>query len=174
MQSYQAQYGQKVHDCSGLIKGYIFCDTPNSFMNSKKWTSEVDNNIKYDSCTEKGLIDSLPELPGVLVFMPGHVGVYIGNGQVVEARGHAYGVVQTALKGRGWTKWGKCKFIEYVEEEKMFENGQEIQALDYLVEKGRISDKEHWLKTLAVVKNQNWGIIKWANDVKTLEKNNLA
>lgn len=106
--------------------------------------------------------------------MPGHVGVYIGNGQVVEARGHAYGVVQTALKGRGWTKWGKCKFIEYVEEEKMFENGQEIQALDYLVEKGRISDKEHWLKTLAVVKNQNWGIIKWANDVKTLEKNNLA
>ena len=22
------QYGQKVHDCCGLIKGYLWCDTP--------------------------------------------------------------------------------------------------------------------------------------------------
>ena len=35
----------------------------------------------------------------------GHVGVYIGNGKVVEARGHAYGVVRTNLKSRPWSKW---------------------------------------------------------------------
>ena len=162
MQSYQAQYGQKVHDCSGLIKGYIFCDTPNSFMNSKKWTSEVDNNIKYDSCTEKGLIDSLPELPGVLVFMPGHVGVSIGNGQVVEARGHAYGVVQTALKGRGWTKWGKCKFIEYQEVEmKTYE-----EAVKYLQEQGIIDSPEYWNKVNDTTKNIDKLFIKFANAYK--------
>ena len=60
-----------------------------------------------------------------------------------------------------------------LEEAVMFKNGQEYQALDYLVEKGRITDKEFWLKAITVVKNQNWNIIKWANDVKTLEKNNL-
>ena len=41
----------------------------------------------------------------------------------------------------------------------------EYEALDYLVEKGRISDKEYWLKALDVVNNLKWLIIKWANDV---------
>ena len=49
----------------------------------------------------------MPDVPGVLVFMPGHVGIYIGNGKVIEARGHAYGVVETNLVGRGWKEWGK-------------------------------------------------------------------
>ena len=62
----------------------------------------------------------MPEKPGVLVFIHSaktgrmeHVGVYIGGGQVIEARGHAYGVVQTALRGRGWTHWGVCPYILY-------------------------------------------------------------
>ena len=42
-----------------------------------------------------------------------HVGVYIGDGKVVEARGHSYGVVKTDLKSRNWTKWCKCPYIEY-------------------------------------------------------------
>lgn len=54
-------------------------------------------------------------------------------------------------------------------EKKMFEDGQELEALDYLVNKGRITDKEYWTKALAVVSNQKWLIIKWANDVIMLE-----
>lgn len=52
----------------------------------------------------------------------------------------------------------------------MFEDGQEFEALDYLVDKGRITDKDYWKKTLDVVKNQKWLIIKWANDVIMLER----
>lgn len=52
-----------------------------------------------------------------------------------------------------------------LEDSKMFEDGQEYEALDFLVDKGRITDKEYWKKTLEVVKNQKWLIIKWANDV---------
>lgn len=48
----------------------------------------------------------------------------------------------------------------------------ENQALDYLVQKGRITDKEYWQKALLVVKNLNFLIIKWANDVKELEAKN--
>jgi cell wall-associated NlpC family hydrolase len=47
--------------------------------------------------------------------MDGHIGVYIGNGEVIEAQGTAYGVVKTKLEGRGWTKWLKIPNIKYVE-----------------------------------------------------------
>lgn len=92
----------------------------------------------YSSCTEKGTIDRIPEIPGLLVFMPRHVGVYIGNGKVIEARGHAYGVVETNLKDRGWKQWGKCKFIEYLEsEEKKMDNEKRYNSVDEVPEWGR-------------------------------------
>lgn len=42
------------------------------------------------------------------------------------------------------------------------------KALDYLVEKGRITNKEYWQKAIECVRNQDFLIIKWANDVKEL------
>ncbi|MGN0667452.1 MAG: hypothetical protein ACI4KF_13130 [Huintestinicola sp.] len=64
-------------------------------------------------CTEKGDIGTMPDILGVLVFMNGHVGIYIGSGEVIEARGHEYGVVKTKLGSRPWKWWGKCPYIEY-------------------------------------------------------------
>ena len=55
----------------------------------------------------------MPEVVGLLVHYKGHIGVYIGNGYVIEARGHNYGVVKTKLSDRGWTSWGYCPFITY-------------------------------------------------------------
>ena len=114
---FQNQYGQKVHDCVGLIKGYLWCDTPDG---SPKYKGEQDVAVDglYRKCSRKGDISTLPETPGVCVFMAnmGHVGVYIGNGEVVEAMGHAYGVVKTRLENRGWAYWGMPDWIEYTEE----------------------------------------------------------
>lgn len=108
------QYGQKVHDCVGLIKGYRWSDTPES---APKYVGAQDVAVEglYAQCTQRGSIGTIPETPGVCVFMAnmGHVGVYIGNGEVVEAMGHAYGVVKTKLKGRGWAYWGKPDWISY-------------------------------------------------------------
>ena len=112
------QYGQKVHDCCGLIKGYLWCDTPDG---SPKYCGAQDVAVEglYRKCSRKGGITTMPDTPGVCVFMAnmGHVGVYIGNGEVVEAMGHAYGVVKTKLKGRGWAYWGMPGWIEYGAEE---------------------------------------------------------
>lgn len=114
------QYGQRVHDCIGLIKGYIWSDGPDSAPQYLSGTlkQDLDADGMYNRCSPHGQIHSMPETPGVLVFILSggkmvHVGVYIGGGQVIEARGHAYGVVQTALKGRGWTHWGVCPYITY-------------------------------------------------------------
>lgn len=51
---------------------------------------------------------------------------------------------------------------------KQFKDGDELKAIDYLVETGRITNKEQALKKLEIIKNENWTYIKWANDVKAL------
>lgn len=109
---FDQQYGQRVHDCAGLIKGYLFSDTPTS---APKFNAALDwgANGMRERCTTFGTINTIPELPGVLVFYDKHVGVYIGGGYVIEARGHDYGVVKTRLKDRPWKWWGKHPAIRY-------------------------------------------------------------
>ena len=111
---FQSQFGKKVHDCVGLIKGYRWCDTPNS---EPKYVGSQDVAVNglYIQCGRKGTLNSMPDIPGVCVFRAdmGHVGVYIGNGQVVEAMGHAYGVVKTDLHSRDWSLWGMPTWLTY-------------------------------------------------------------
>lgn len=158
------QYGRRVFDCVGLIKGYKWSDTINS---NPVYIQEQDKDVsrmKKEDCIT-GTIKTLPEVPGILVFMEGHVGVYIGNGEVIEARGHLYGVVKTKLKDRPWTEWGKLKWLRYQVSLKLFEKGQGYEALEFLVEQGRITNKDKALKKIAVVSDEDWTYIKWANDV---------
>lgn len=105
----------KVHDCGGLIKGYLWCDSPEDNTPVVNVAQELTANQMCEACTKTGAMISLPEVPGVLVFYDNHVGVYIGNGEVIEARGHAYGVVKTKLKDRPWKMWGYCPFVTYDE-----------------------------------------------------------
>lgn len=106
------QLGVKVHDCIGLIKGYLWSDTITSTPKYNA-SQDVSADGMLAKCKKKGKISTIPEVAGILVFMKGHIGVYIGNGYVIEAKGHAYGVVKTTLKGRGWTDWGYCPWITY-------------------------------------------------------------
>lgn len=111
---FTAQFGQKVHDCVGLIKGYLWCDTPDGEPIYKA-SQDVAVSGLFMTCPENGSIDTMPDIPGVCVFMRdmSHVGVYVGDGYVVEATGHARGVVKTKLAGRGWGLWGKPRWISY-------------------------------------------------------------
>lgn len=63
-------------------------------------------------------------------------------------------------------------FLKKVQEEKVEMFVDEEKALNYLVEKERITNKEYWEKALAVTKNLNFLLIKWANDVRELEMKN--
>lgn len=55
----------------------------------------------------------MPDMPGLAVRYDGHVGYYIGNGEVIEERGFAYGCVKTKLKDRKWLHWYKFPCIDY-------------------------------------------------------------
>lgn len=111
---FSSQYGKRVHDCVGLIKGYRWSETPTS---APKYNASQDVAVGglYNQCSKRGSISSMPDQPGICVFKSdmSHVGVYIGGGYVIEARGHAYGVVKTKLAGRNWGKWGKPDWIDY-------------------------------------------------------------
>lgn len=114
--NFASQYGKRVHDCVGLIKGYLWSETPTSKPKyaSGGYPDLSANQMRY-ACKVTGGISTMPDTPGVLVFMVGHVGVYIGGGYVIEARGHEYGVVKTALKSRPWRWWGKCPYLDYAD-----------------------------------------------------------
>ena len=100
-----------VTDCSGLIKGFMMM-RPNGQI---KYDSKLDlsANAYYEKATEKGNIKDIPEIPGLAVWKSGHIGVYIGNGEIIEARGFDYGVVKTTIKDRSFTKWLKIPGLEY-------------------------------------------------------------
>ena len=120
MPKYKSQLGFRVHDCVGLIKGYLWSANEDS---APKYNAaqDVSANGMLNRCKEQGKISTLPEIPGVLVFMDGHVGIYAGNGKVIEARGFNYGVVETRLSERSWKNWGKCPWIQYPTDAKYYD-----------------------------------------------------
>jgi LysM repeat protein len=105
--------GKRTYDCAGLIKSYMMQDTPTSVP---KYQAVYDKNVPglIALCPTTGKIATLPELPGVLVFRgTEHVGIYIGGGLVIEAKGFVYGVVRSKLADGKWDKWGKLSWIDY-------------------------------------------------------------
>ena len=113
--NFPSQYGKRVHDCVGLIKGYRWSATPTSTPVYNASQDVSVSGLYYNQCSKRGSIKSMPKVPGTCVFMTNmsHVGVYIGDGYVIEARGHAYGVVKTKLSGRGWGLWGQPSWLTY-------------------------------------------------------------
>lgn len=112
---FESQIGERVHDCAGLIEGYMWSDTPTSKPVYKSNDfPEVSADSLYNMCEKKGTsMGDLPNVAGIVVFMRGHVGIYIGNGEVIEARGHSYGVVKTKLTRRPWKRWAYLWCIDY-------------------------------------------------------------
>lgn len=109
---------KQVFDCAGLPKAYLWTDSVDDTTPVYKLSQDLGANGLYNSATEKGAIGSMPELPGILVFKgtdkkKTHVGVFVGDNTVIEAKGHAYGVIQSRFSTGGWKYWGKCPYISY-------------------------------------------------------------
>ena len=106
--------GGRTADCVGLIKGYGWLDAETEeIVYNTNGMLDITANEMYHAATVSGTIDTIPETPGLAVWHEGHIGVYIGNGEVVEAMGTRYGVVKTKLEGARWTHWLKIPYISY-------------------------------------------------------------
>ena len=106
--------GGRTADCVGLIKGYSWLSPETMTIDyGTHGMRDIGANQMYYSATESGPIDTMPDIPGLAVWHEGHIGVYIGGGQVIEAMGTKYGVVKTELAKRNWTHWLKVPYISY-------------------------------------------------------------
>ncbi len=112
---FASQYGKRVHDCVGLIKGYLWSSSATA---TPTYNSAQDKSASgmYTASSSKGAISTFPGKAGQLVYkgtsVSGihHVGVYDGAGYVYEAKGHSYGVVKTAYKASDWQYWSQCPY----------------------------------------------------------------
>lgn len=108
--------GRRVADCVGLIKSYAWLDPEHEEIGYQTGgMPDIGADTLYEFATEKGTIDTLPEIPGLLLWVEGHVGVYIGGGEAIHSAGSLYGVVREEIGHRGWTHWAKIPYIEYLE-----------------------------------------------------------
>lgn len=106
-------------DCVGLIKSYYWGGYGKVKYNG---ASDESANSMYNESKVKGDISTIPEKAGVLVWMSGHIGIYIGDGYVIECtptkkfakQDHGGGgVCKTKLTDRKWKKWCECPYITY-------------------------------------------------------------
>ena len=122
--AYQAELREAIKrggigcDCTGLIKWFLW--TGGDIDKVPKYDGATDNSASgwYNAAKVRGAIKTLPETPGLILSFPGHCGVYVGGGNVIECTKGAYGngVVQTKLTDRKWEKWCECIYIDYITE----------------------------------------------------------
>lgn len=109
--------GKRTADCVGLIKGYGWLNAEtNEIVYGTNGMPDISANAMFENATEKGTIDTIPEIPGLAVWHEGHIGIYIGNGEVIQAANTHAGVIRTPLNQSSWTHWLKIPFINYVDE----------------------------------------------------------
>lgn len=106
----QKWVGRRVADCSGLFV-WAFKQLGGSIYHGS-------NTMWKKYTTVKGTLTGTMSIrPGTAVFtvgsdgVRGHVGLYVGGGICIEAKGTAYGVVTSQLSR--WDEWGELVGVEY-------------------------------------------------------------
>ncbi|ABX41186.1 NlpC/P60 family protein [Lachnoclostridium phytofermentans] len=132
--------GQVTTDCHGLIEGYINDNNLNGVVEAGEGTYDTTSDNAFNKAIVKGAISTIDkDLVGLCVRYTGHVGVYIGDGKVVEARGFNYGVCITNLKDRPWTHWYEHPEINYNKTKRVlllttpYMRGDDVKKLQQLI-----------------------------------------
>ena len=106
--------GHPSFDCIGLIKAYWWLnESTGKIKYGANGAADMNATGAYRAAVKKGPIKTMPEIPGLAVWQPGHIGVYIGNGYVIEAQGNSTGVVKTKVSKGRWTHWLQLPYLEY-------------------------------------------------------------
>ena len=108
--------GHYVTDCSGLFS-WAFKELGGQMYHGS-------NTMYNDWCVSQGKLkngkrtDGKELKPGTAVFTGdekkhNHVGLYVGDGTVIEAQGTNAGVTTTKITNSKWTYWGELKGVNY-------------------------------------------------------------
>jgi hypothetical protein len=110
----------RLTDCYGLVKGFLFTDESGKLKYNSAY--DVNSAMAYARAKEKGAIETMPEIPGLILHMEGHVGVYAGKGKIIECVGNGVGMTQgqiangRIISGSNFKHWFKDINIDYTGE----------------------------------------------------------
>lgn len=116
-------------DCSGLI-----------------WSYNGVGGIRTDmlgASDEWGYVSNgIPNIHGLGLHQPGHVGVYIGSGMAVDARDENSDIVLQSVYNKSWVEWFKIDGVSYPTNGWVLFNGQSFyyENGEYLVNTTRTLD----------------------------------
>lgn len=129
----QAPLGTFFFDCVCLIKGILWgwnadqYDRNGGAVYASNGVPDVGEDSMIRMCTVSSTNFS-GIVPGAVVWLPGHIGIYVGDGLVIEATAAWTGKVLMSCCGnvgrtagypvRTWTKWGKLPWVKYTPKEK--------------------------------------------------------
>lgn len=124
-----------VTDSIGLIKGFAWSDGGKDILENRGNSLIHTYKIGTNGCPDKsvngmfswattqdikwGSIDTLPEIPGLIVTTHGRLAIYEGNGYVIEANRDAGMVTREPITNNLWKFWYELPFITYSEEVKI-------------------------------------------------------
>lgn len=146
-----------VADCIGGAKGYAWTGGGESILAAIGTDAPIVSRYGANGCPDKGAnamfeyakaqgrpwgsIDTLPETPGLALGKNGHVGYYVGNGEVVEWRSVQVGCVRSRVKERDFQYWYQLPFLTYAQDEPP-QPGQGTQVLLYAQNGGAINIRQ--------------------------------
>lgn len=113
----QQWVGKHVIDCSGVW--YLAMQELGSYMYHGSNTMWDKFTVSKGRLSKGKRTDGKELKPGTAIFTGikdgdhNHVGIYIGDGKVLEAGGVQKGVITTAITTSKWTCWGEMKYVDY-------------------------------------------------------------
>ena len=102
------EQGRRCADCVGMIKAFFW--TNGQYDTDPKYGTnhcpDKSANGMIALCKKTGKIKDIPDIPGLVVWKSGHIGVYVGGGYTVEMKGFDYDCQRNKVTKGPWTKWG--------------------------------------------------------------------
>lgn len=113
--------GCAAFDCVCLVKGILWgwdADRKSTTGGSVYGSNGVPDTTcegLIEACDGGAYSDDVDLIPGELLYLPGHVAVYIGDGKVIEANltEDEDGVCMIPLGKRRWTRHGRLPWVSY-------------------------------------------------------------
>lgn len=153
-------------DCVCFIKGLFWgwCGDVNHVYGGAEYKSNGVPDMSADAmikaCTDVS-DDFSAIVPGELVWLPGHVGIYVGDGLAAESTFEPVSGVQLqavvpigwkdGYPATGWKKHGKLPWISYeVEENTKEDNNYSCNIYLPMLSNGSIGDAVRTLQTLLI------------------------
>lgn len=110
----QNEFGQYCFDCSGLIKCYYMGGLRQFYYDKAR---DLQSYEMIERASKKGPVEQIPEKKGIGVYLPGHIGIYMTGGKVIECTNNPRfgdGVVETDRLDRQWEQWLEIPYIVYL------------------------------------------------------------